>query len=67
LKCNDFREQIKSIVIDEQFNLNLKGVKRRTFHEIVRLDIEFLIRAEIIDYSLLVGEIIDVDYKTLRS
>jgi hypothetical protein len=43
-----------------------KSTKRRYLHEIVRTDVDFLVDAEIIDYSMLVGEIIDVEYQALR-
>lgn len=69
LKCNDFRNHMRQVKLDEKLFDHSKEFtsKRRFFHEIIKSDVDFLIAAEIIDYSLLVGEIIDVDYQTLRS
>jgi 1-phosphatidylinositol-4-phosphate 5-kinase len=68
LKDNDFRTQIKVIKLDEKppAGQNSLYCKKRPFHEIIMTDTEFFIHAQIIDYSLLLGEIVDVEYHELR-
>ena len=59
---------MKVIKLDERpmGTSDFKSSKRRCFHDIIRTDIDFFIAAQIIDYSLLVGEIVDVEYAEVR-
>lgn len=66
LKDNDFRTHIKEINLDERpFKGRSNGFKRKPFHEIIKADSDFFIRTEIIDYSLLLGEIVNIEFDVL--
>ena len=71
LKCNDFRRLQKKIILDEEEakdrgTLFDKGKYRSVFRDVVKKDADFFADAEIIDYSLLLGEIVDIDIDDLK-
>mmetsp|Transcript_90396 Transcript_90396/g.124829 ORF Transcript_90396/g.124829 Transcript_90396/m.124829 type:complete len:122 (+) Transcript_90396:53-418(+) len=62
-KDNDFRKDIKKICFTERITKK----KTRSLLEILKTDSEFFDHTRIIDYSLLVGEIITEDVADLRT
>ena len=71
LKCNDFRKYEKKIILDEEearsrTTMGEKRFYRSAFKDVITKDADFFSEAGIIDYSLLVGEVIDIDVDALR-
>ena len=69
LKCNDFRKFEKNIILDEEevkSRVTLGEKQRAVFKDIVRKDADFFAAARIIDYSLLLGEVVENDMDDLR-
>lgn len=58
LKCNDFRRLMKQIILDEEDG---KDSHRSTFKEVCKCDADFFAATGIIDYSLLMGLVEDID------
>ena len=57
LKCNDFRNHVGKITFENVRN-------QRSLSEIAKLDSEFLAKCDIMDYSLLVGQILVLSDQT---
>lgn len=53
LKDNDFREHFVKIQFEEKFKQDMPD-----FHLVIRRDVDFLTRNNLIDYSFLVGEVV---------
>ena len=71
LKCNDYRKFQKQIILDEEeiksrSTLGEKRSQRTVFKDVVKKDADFFAEARIIDYSLLLGEVIEDDIEDLR-
>ena len=57
LKCNDFRKHVGKITLKEE-----RGKKK--FIDILKADADFLGRCQIMDYSLLIGQILVLSDQT---
>ena len=57
LKCNDFRKHMEKITFKEE-----RGKKK--FTDIVKADADFLAHCHIMDYSLLIGQILVLSDQT---
>ena len=63
LKCNDFRRLMKQIILDEEDG---KDSHRSTFKDVCKSDADFFATTGIIDYSLLMGLVEDIDIEDLK-
>ena len=67
LKCNDFRRLEKNIILDEEdVRDKIAGGKKYYFNDVLSKDAEFFAQCGIIDYSLLLGEVLNVDIDDMR-
>ena len=71
LKCNDFRRLMKQIILDEEggkTRVTSGELKQQcaTFKQVLTKDANFFAAAGIIDYSLLLGEVSDIDVQDLK-
>jgi len=71
LKCNDFRRLQRQIILDEEELRERGTVMDRKFHrtvfrDVLRKDADFFSRTDIIDYSLLLGEVVTDDVEDLK-
>ena len=71
LKCNDFRRLMREVILDEE-DCRTRATSgelkqhRPTFKEILEKDANFFATTGIIDYSLLLGEVSDIDIDDLK-